>query len=236
MPALDLKTGKKVCATCRRGLLAQDFSKSLGRPDGLKYSCRGCCKSRSAKYYIENKSRINSRNRDWYTDNLEFRKASLRKWRLANPGIMAAAVKRWNKANPDKGRAWAKSHPDKINEYCKKWRDNNPGKISELNRISNSRRRSIGIFSSKDWDLLLYVCGRRCVKCGIHESESKPNTFRKRARLEADHILPVVLGGTSHISNIQPLCPKCNTTKRAKYGDYRPLRAVLIFGKSQQPA
>jgi len=38
----------------------------------------------------------------------------------------------------------------------------------------------------------------------------------------ADHVLPVSKGGTSYISNIQPLCQPCNSGKKDKHIDYRP--------------
>jgi 5-methylcytosine-specific restriction endonuclease McrA len=43
----------------------------------------------------------------------------------------------------------------------------------------------------------------------------------KRRKLTADHVIPVSKGGTSDISNIQPLCQPCNSSKGAKIIDYR---------------
>jgi 5-methylcytosine-specific restriction endonuclease McrA len=39
--------------------------------------------------------------------------------------------------------------------------------------------------------------------------------------LTADHIVPVELGGSSYISNIQPLCQTCNSSKGIRIIDYR---------------
>jgi 5-methylcytosine-specific restriction endonuclease McrA len=47
----------------------------------------------------------------------------------------------------------------------------------------------------------------RCVQCGSNE------------KLEFDHIIPVVKGGSSTYRNVQLLCEPCNRTKHSKLGD-----------------
>ena len=45
-----------------------------------------------------------------------------------------------------------------------------------------------------------------CAKCGSSQN------------LEIDHIIPIFLGGSSEIENLQVLCFSCNRTKGAKHG------------------
>lgn len=67
-----------------------------------------------------------------------------------------------------------------------------------------------GSHTIKEWRDLCKKYSYLCLCCG----ERKP--------LTEDHIIPVVLGGTDDISNIQPLCQECNCRKSGKFIDYRP--------------
>jgi len=82
-------------------------------------------------------------------------------------------------------------------------------------RLKAARKR--GTHTNQEWEELKEEFCYRCVQCGI-----------KTERLEKDHIVPLSLGGGDTISNIQPLCSKCNMSKavnnynwkiyRKKYG------------------
>lgn len=67
------------------------------------------------------------------------------------------------------------------------------------------KRANGGSFTVQEWIYLKQLCLNRCVCCRRPEPEIK---------LTVDHILPISLGGTSFIENIQPLCKSCNSIKR----------------------
>lgn len=67
-------------------------------------------------------------------------------------------------------------------------------------RISVARKN--GAHTARQWRELCAEFQGRCVRCGCFSTE-----------LQRDHIVPVYQRGSDCISNIQPLCPKCNTAK-----------------------
>lgn len=81
-------------------------------------------------------------------------------------------------------------------------------------RILGHRRRERirqngGSYTQEEWENLCATYNHRCIKCGL------------KRPLAADHVIPVLLGGSSNIDNIQPLCGPCNSIKGAKTRDYR---------------
>jgi 5-methylcytosine-specific restriction endonuclease McrA len=60
-------------------------------------------------------------------------------------------------------------------------------------------------FKGKEWRELVMECGGRCLRCGS----------------SVDHIVPLALGGSNTIENVQPLCSECNGIKGCEIMDYR---------------
>lgn len=79
--------------------------------------------------------------------------------------------------------------------------------------MKRSGRRN---FSNGEWNWVKRKYKFRCVRCSRKENPDDPSTI-----LTADHVIPVAMGGARDISNIQPLCFKCNQTKGMTVTDYR---------------
>jgi 5-methylcytosine-specific restriction endonuclease McrA len=75
-------------------------------------------------------------------------------------------------------------------------------------RLAKHHRRTLGKVTRKMWNDLKEQYGHKCPACG----EAKPLTL--------DHIVPVFLGGTNDMSNLQPLCQSCNSRKGTRIMRY----------------
>lgn len=64
-----------------------------------------------------------------------------------------------------------------------------------------------GSHSIEEWEALKERFGYKCPRCLRKEPVIK---------LTEDHIIPVSMGGSNNIGNIQPLCQQCNSVKNAK--------------------
>ena len=73
------------------------------------------------------------------------------------------------------------------------------------------KRGAKGRFTKKQWEELKTKYNFTCLSCRKSEPEIK---------LSADHVVPLTKGGTNYISNIQPLCRPCNSSKSTKTINY----------------
>lgn len=72
-----------------------------------------------------------------------------------------------------------------------------------------------GKYTAKEFKNLCTDYGNICLRCG------------KLRPLVADHVIPLAKGGCNDITNIQPLCAKCNGIKSDKSTDYRKRRRKI---------
>lgn len=143
------------------------------------------------------KERARLRARIWRLHNLERDKANCKAWRERNPERAKSNIKRWAELNPEKHRAykakWAAANP----EHCKA-------------NLRNRRSRKASAAGRHTPCEIATLAKRQEFKCANCRSSIKD-------QYEADHIMPLALGGSNEISNIQLLCRSCNRRKSKKH-------------------
>jgi len=141
-------------------------------------------------------------------------KATGAQWRLDNPDRAKENRDSWARANADRlketGAAWRLANREHLAAEKAAWRSNNKEHAADLDRNRRARMRGAeGKHTSAEIKTLAarqkYRCAnptcRRPIKSGWH----------------VDHIMPLILGGSNWIRNIQLLCPFCNISKHAKH-------------------
>jgi len=94
-------------------------------------------------------------------------------------------------------------------EAHRRWKAKNPERMAHLKaRRYAQERRAAGSHTLGEWTSLKNQHGNKCANCGAGNPLTK------------DHIIPLSLGGTDYIGNIQPLCRNCNSRKWAKLPIY----------------
>ena len=132
-------------------------------------------------------------------------KECARQWEIKNKAKRAESNRRWSQANPDKVAA-----------KSRRWRAENPGKAKAVKHRRRARKAEAGgDFTAAEWRALCKQYDNRCACCG------------KKKKLEFDHVRPISEGGTSDISNAQPLCRSCNASKGEKTTDYRTKQGIV---------
>lgn len=94
------------------------------------------------------------------------------------------------------------------------WRQKNRVRHAAYQHRRRTRKTHAGgYYTVAEWDALKAKFNFTCLSCGRQEPD---------IMLTADHVIPVVKGGSSDINNIQPLCRSCNSSKGQKIIDFRP--------------
>lgn len=120
-------------------------------------------------------------------------------------------------------RKYYAAHKEKFNNnqsykyvsYAEKYKTLEARKRKQfMNKRYRVRKRNAqGSHTYKEWVELKERFNNMCLCC---------KQFEPNITLTEDHIVPLIMGGTDSIDNIQPLCASCNTRKYTKTISYLP--------------
>lgn len=126
----------------------------------------------------------------------------------------AIAYKRQYRTLPEvKRKRQDYNRSDGYKKSASKYRQSEQGQLTRKginSRYRTAKTSAGGTYTAEQFKHLCEYYDNSCACC------------RKcNVPLEADHVLPVSKGGTSDITNIQPLCRTCNASKGRREIDYR---------------
>lgn len=196
----------KTCTQCKEEKALDAFCKYKRSSDGRDYMCATCRRSR---------------HRQWRADNPEKNKALSDAYRERNADLLRAKGREKYQRRKHVFVAYRKRNAERIRAALKQWRKDNPDLYRDGWRKGRFRKHgNPGSHTTAQWRELCDRFGNQCLACG---ATNRP--------LQRDHIIPVALGGSDDIENIQPLCASCNRRKQRTVTDYRPelaLRSALL--------
>ena len=185
--------------------------------DGRMGKCKLCVKAsvrenrrnRSEKYARYERSRAN----------LPRRIEARHKYQEEHKERIAEYKRSWMYCNAQRvavsRRDYYERNREEVISRSREWATNNPEKVRMAKANNRRKRRAAkhaghGNFTTQEFRELCERYDNRCLRCGNME-----------AVLEADHIVPLIRGGSDDIGNIQPLCGPCNRKKFVNIVDYR---------------
>jgi 5-methylcytosine-specific restriction endonuclease McrA len=148
--------------------------------------------------------------------NPEEHKAYCKAYRKKNLEKVKADIRLWHKKHKEELKAKAKlrmKNPKVAKRHAKQtreWRKKHPRFYAIRAAVRRTRKtKAGGSFTLQQWTTLCNKYGNVCLCCGKHK------------KLTTDHVIPISKGGSSNISNIQPLCLSCNSHKHTGTTDFR---------------
>ena len=169
-------------------------------------TCRVCSNWMSHASKRADPEKYNTLSRDWQRKHKVRLAAKAKALRQRDPERVKARKDRYSAS--EKGKARRRDHyianAETIKKRVRDWVEEFPEKRQVISRNYRSREAAAeGSHTAAEIRDLLDKQLRRCVYC----SASIVKKFH------ADHIVPLVKGGSNWISNIQLTCPTCNHRK-----------------------
>lgn len=189
------------CSLCKVWKPKSDFHAAASSRTGRGSRCKDCVRLWSP---VKNE-RARQRRKD--RPEIEQQQRERRKERRRNQPRQYKPRTENQRIN---GRRWAEKNADLVRERAREWarRHKDRSQVQKAKRRARMRNAQ-GSFTAKEWNELCGFYGHRCLACG------------GSGTLSVDHVMPISLGGSNDIGNIQPLCLRCNLRKGAKHIDYR---------------
>lgn len=211
----------KTCSCCGEWRDISRFRKNQGYGDGFRTTCRDCDNAKVRKYKQAHKEELAEKRKIQREENPEKAREKGRESERRRRVRDAEKVRQLRREDYARNRAKyallkREARKEKQEEAREKDRiryERDRDKIIARNMEIGHRRRAQKekgeSFTSKEWADLCARYGNICLCCGEVKA------------LTVDHVIPLSKGGTNDISNIQPLCKSCNSSKNAKIIDYR---------------
>lgn len=185
----------------------------------------GKVKENQKKQYEKNKETVNQRSKIWAKNNPEKRKEIVENFTENNRDKIPKYYYEYeSKISTIRMRAkYRQENKVKISLKNKEWAKNNPDKVlAKYHNYRARKRNAEGTHTGEDIKALFTSQNGICNGCGCKLQTSG------RKKYHIDHIVALANGGSNYPSNLQLLCPSCNTSKCDKdFEEWKKYKALI---------
>lgn len=176
--------------------------------------CAECIAVRGARRQAEHGERLRAEIRKDYKENPEKYSAYNKRYRTVHKSSLSVAKSAYYEQNKELIAEYQRKYRDVNREILSarlvEYRNAEREKVRAWNRNRKARARNAeGHHSAEDVIDILMSQNEKCNSCGIDLADG----------YHVDHIMPLILGGSNWPSNLQMLCPTCNTSKGGLHPD-----------------
>ncbi len=231
---VDSVTESKRCTKCGLVKLLSEFYHNKKSKDGHCQRCKECIDIQNQEYEKSHREETRAYKLSWWHHNpkksqaLEAARAYAQrhyseckeeKLRYAKEyrALHGESIREWKRKNYESHKEEERERHRKYHrtergrKSKQRWRQAHPG-YQLVERYRRRVAKRDGTFRREHWEEMCRLVDISCPACGL------------KVKLTLDHIVPLVLGGTNDITNVQPLCLSCNSKKYVHVIDYRPER------------
>ena len=234
----SLKETHKVCFTCNKEKLKNQFTKDISKVDGLHSSCKECKNIKAVNDRLKNLESKRARDRAYAAANKKAKSISDAKYREANKEKLAAHKKLYYEINKEKLKEYNRNvrlnrtpeqiEVDKIKsnkkyltesnfqkqrrkEYGKEYHKTPSGKLSSVRNAH--KRRALKL--SQDDGTVTAQALEELKELQKHKCYycNNPLDYGKTKAVHLDHYIPLSEGGLHSITNVVWSCATCNWSK-----------------------
>ena len=222
----------KICCKCEEWKVVEEFHRFHLSSDGFKARCKSCANKavrekrasnpeesrlKAQAYIASRREESNQYQRTWRDKNRDKVRESTRRYQKTHRELLRERYRQARVANIEHHRAIGRrayhNNVEKRRAYNRNYRKSHPEKMRAQVRTRRNRKyQAEGSHTEAQWEELKALYNYTCLRCGQREPT---------ITLTRDHVVPLAQGGSDWISNIQPLCPTCNSSKNNRTIDYR---------------
>lgn len=191
----------RTCTKCKITKPEDEFSWQI-TGTYRQSKCKLCVAEYNHAYYERNQEAVKCHVRERAHINVDAIAEKNRKYRELNRDVLPARRREQRERNIDRERA----------KRRQRYRDNPEEYKMHSRKRKALKKAAPGSYSPAEWRALKLHYQGTCLRCKLQEPEIK---------LVPDHVIPLSKGGADDITNIQPLCEKCNSWKFVKTIDFR---------------